>query len=118
MEKCINDPSRSEICCSKCYEDLKDEPCDKHHYCTFVNWDEYAKVQLGGFVCFLICSAVSVSSLLVSVSLPVFPPLLSPSLCRLYTNFLSCMQRSVILLCLDCNHVMILLVCLRGMRQA
>ena len=40
---------------------MKDEPCDPDHYCTYVNWDEYAKIQVGGIGCTIACTAVTVS---------------------------------------------------------
>ena len=62
MVKCINDGTKEAECCSKCYPDLADEPCDSDHYCTFVDWDYYGGVQVAGIGLTIACVAISVST--------------------------------------------------------
>ena len=48
-----------EVCCSKKYEALKNEPCDLDHFCNYVDWEAYAEVQRGGIVAAIMLTVVS-----------------------------------------------------------
>jgi hypothetical protein len=37
-------------CCSQCYEESAEEPCDDDHYCLYVDWPEYQRIQAGGVI--------------------------------------------------------------------
>lgn len=41
--------------------DLHNETCDMDHYCTYIDWDEYANIQFGGIICVAVCSGITVS---------------------------------------------------------
>ena len=58
------------MCCSKGYPELKEEPCDDDHYCNYVDWPEYNRIQTGGIICTIILTAISVSPRQDPLSLP------------------------------------------------
>ena len=50
-----------EVCCSKKYAALKDEPCDEDHYCTFIDPKAFKSMQTAGVVGFIVIAAMAVS---------------------------------------------------------
>ena len=38
-------------CCSKCYKELVDKPCDTDHYCLYSDPVAYKEVETGGVIC-------------------------------------------------------------------
>ncbi len=55
------DPAKLE-CCTKAYEEWKDEPCDtpdmQDHYCVYVNAQEYGRITTIGIIITLLMSAI------------------------------------------------------------
>ena len=56
--------AQAKYCCSQDYPELEKLPCDLDHYCNYVDWDEYSRVQTGGIVVAIIMLVVMVSIIL------------------------------------------------------
>lgn len=47
-------------CCSKAYKELANEPCDPDHYCNYIDWGEYQRIQVAGIAITIATAAVAV----------------------------------------------------------
>jgi hypothetical protein len=54
--------AQEKACCSHGYEELKALPCDLDHYCNYIDWEEYKRVQTGGIVVTILMLVVMVST--------------------------------------------------------
>ena len=59
-------------CCAKCYEEFKEMSCEEikadtsadDHYCRYVDWPEYQRVQTGGVITAIILAAIMAATIL------------------------------------------------------
>ena len=62
------------MCCSKAYPELKDKPCDLDHYCNYIDWVEYARIQVIGIIITILTGVISVAIVVVRDVMMLFTP--------------------------------------------